>query len=135
MRKLSLTLGLAGMVLLTACKKEEAKTTDTSAAPVESTASTPAAKESTAAPTTVNGVEVPKFSIPEMQQFANDYAAYVSETMAASKSGDAAKIQELNAKAQEWATKQSSLAGKMTPDDAKLWSEFAMKLVQAQQPK
>ncbi|WP_262148883.1 hypothetical protein [Chryseobacterium foetidum] len=38
-------------------------------------------------------------------------------------------------KTQEWATKQAEMASKMTPEDAKLWSDFAMKLSQAQMPK
>lgn len=72
--------------------------------------------------------EVPNFSTPEVQQFAKDYTAFVDETVAAAKAGDAAKIQELTGKAQEWATKSAEVAAKMTADDAKLWAEYASKL-------
>jgi len=137
MKKLILSLCTVALISMTSCEKKEAAKTETS--PKENTVSNgdkaTGEKTSTDAPKTVNGVEVPKFSNPEAQKFADEYAAYMSEMMAASKSGDTAKIQELSAKSQEWAKKQSEYAAKMTPEDAKLWTDFAMKVSQAQMPK
>lgn len=136
MKKIILTLSAVALLTVTSCDKKEATKTD---AGTENTAATDAnsaeANMTPEAPKTVNGVEVPKFSNPEAQKFANEYADYMSEMMAASKSGDTAKIQELSAKSQEWAKKQSEYAAKMTPEDAKLWTDFAMKVSQAQMPK
>ncbi len=96
-------------------KTEEAPATETkteTAAPAEATASS----------------DVPKFSSPEVQQLANEYGTFMKESYEAAKSGNAAKVQELQAKATEWATKTQAAAAKMTPEDAKLWGEYAQKL-------
>lgn len=132
MKKIILTIAAVGLITATACKKEEVKTTDNAVIENGTTEMPPVVNNETAA--NVGGVEVPKFSNPDVQQFANEYAEYVNESMAAAKSGDAAKVQELTAKSQEWSAKQSALGSKMTPEDAKLFSDFSMKLVQAQQP-
>lgn len=137
MKKIILSVSAVVLIGMTSCEKKDATKTDTT--PTENTASTDnkttTESPSTNAPKTVMGVEVPKFSNPEAQKFAEEYANYMSEMMAASKSGDAAKIQELSAKSQEWTKKQTEYASKMTPEDAKLWSEFVMKISQAQMPK
>lgn len=137
MKKIILSLGAVALISMTSCEKKEATKTDTT--PTENTASTnDTATNNTAstdAPKTVMGVEVPKFSNPEAQKFADEYAAFMAEATEVSKSGDAAKMQEFSKKTQEWATKQAEMASKMTPEDAKLWSDFAMKLSQAQMPK
>lgn len=136
MKKIILTLSAVALFTVTSCEKKEAVKTDAGTANTSSTDGKTADANSTPeTPKTVNGVEVPKFSNPDAQKFANEYADYMSEMMAASKSGDTAKIQELTAKSQEWATKQSEYAAKMTPEDAKMWTDFAMKVSQAQMPK
>lgn len=130
-------LGAVTLFSATSCEKKDAVKTDTPT--TENSTSTeeqPAGETtSTEAPKTINGVEVPKFSNPETQKFADEYATFMAEMTEASKSGDAAKIQALSAKSQEWAKKQSEMASKMTPEDTKLWTDFAMKLSQAQMPK
>lgn len=136
MKKIILSLGAVALISVTACKKETTKTE--TPATENSTAETSGKTEETAsteAPTSINGIEIPKFSNPDVQKFATEFAKFSAENMEAAKSGDAAKIQELTAKAQEWGTKQAALTAKMTPEDVKLWSDFAMKLSQAQIPK
>lgn len=127
-----LTFGVVALFFATSCEKKESTKIETPTTENSTAADEKAASE---IPKTINGVEVPKFSSPEVQQFADEYATFMSEMTAASKSGDAAKIQELSLKTQEWAEKQTELASKWTPEDAKLWSDFAMKLSQAQMPK
>lgn len=91
--------------------------------------STPAAAPAQeVAPVAEAASDVPKFSSPEVQALANEYGAFMKESMEAAKSGNAAKMQELQAKATEWATKTQAAAAKMTPEDAKLWGEYATKL-------
>lgn len=77
---------------------------------------------------TTSTTTVPKFSTPEVQALADDYTKFVNESVAAAKSGDVSKIQELAAKQQEWATKTTAAASKFTPEDAKLWGEYTQKL-------
>ena len=126
MKKVLFGLSAIGMTAMVSCKKEEVKTEEAPATEVTATEETPAAETTTAT------VEVPKFSTPEMQKFADEYAAYSAEAMAAAKSGDAAKITALQAKGTEWATKTTAAMSKMTPEDAQKWSTFATALAQEQ---
>lgn len=131
MKKLVLSALFASTMLVVSCdnKKgvEETTTTETE------TTVDPATETQTTTTTTETTLEVPKFSSPEAQKFAEEYTAFAKEQMEAVKSGDAAKIQELQAKAAEWTKKQTELAAKLTPEDVKLWQEYAMKLAQQQQ--
>ncbi|MFJ1354120.1 hypothetical protein ACILDV_08425 [Capnocytophaga canimorsus] len=80
----------------------------------------------------VSSVEVPKFKSPEVQKFADEYANYYKEVSEAVKSGSAEKVQQLQTKATEWATKSQEYLSKMTAEDAKTWSEWVTKLTQNQ---
>lgn len=129
MKKTILMLGAVALFCVTACKKEDAlepwnSKTESSVAPKE--------KVSNGSGVTVSGVQVPKFSNPEVQQFATEYATMVSEMSAASKAGDVAKSQELTAKSQEWTAKHATWSSKMTSEDSKLWTDFITKLSEAQ---
>ncbi|WP_262148884.1 hypothetical protein [Chryseobacterium foetidum] len=81
MKKIILSLGAVALISMTSCEKKEATKTDTT--PTENTASTnDTATDNTAstdAPKTVMGVEVPKFSNPEAQKFADEYATFMAE--------------------------------------------------------
>ena len=125
MKKVLFGLSVIGMSAMVSCK-EEVKTEEAPATEVVAVEETPAAEVTTAT------VEVPKFSTPEMQKFADEYAAYYADMIAVSKSGDAAKITELQAKSQEWATKATAAMSKMSPEDAQKWSTFATALAQEQ---
>ena len=126
MKKLVLSALFASTMLVVSCdnKKgvEETTTTETE------TTVDPATETQTTTTTTETTLEVPKFSSPEAQKFAEEYTAYVKQSMEAAKSGDAAKISELQAKSAEWTKKQTELAAKLTPEDVKLLQEYAMKL-------
>jgi hypothetical protein len=128
MKKTILMLGAVSLICVTACKNEEASKverakTESSVAPEEKVIGSGV---------TVDGVQVPKFSNPEVQQFATEYAHMVSEMSAASKAGDVAKSQELTAKSQEWTAKNAAWSSKMTPEDSKLWTDFITKLSEAE---
>lgn len=70
-------------------------------------------------------VPIPKFSSAETQKLAEEYTKYIKEFITVAKSGDVAKIKELASKRQEWATKENEAVSKFTPEDAKLWKEYA----------
>ena len=131
MKKVLFALSVVGLTTMVSCKKDEVKVeTET----VDSTAvetAAPVVEETT----TTTTVEVPTFSNDEVQKFASDYAKYTEDVIAAAKSNDAAKVAELQAKASEWATKSQAALAKMTPEDAKKWSEFATALANAQAAK
>ena len=126
MKKLFFPLAIAALTM-TACK-QEAKTEETKAATEAAATETPAAEAPASAENASS--DLPKFSSPEIQKVAEEYSAFVNESVAASKSGDAAKIQALSAKAQEWATKSQTAMAKMTPEDVKLWTDYYTKLSQ-----
>jgi len=124
MKKLLLTAILAASFV--ACDKKAETTADSSASEptkTETPAETPAKADE--AP---SGTSTPKFSSPEVQKVADEYAAFVKEYVAAYKSGDATKIQALVAKQQEWGTKMTSAMSSMTADDVKAWTDFTQQL-------
>ena len=127
MKKVFLALTVIGLVTLTSCddKKKAEETT------VENTETTPEADpavETEVETTATTTVEVPKFSNSDVQKFADEYGAFYSEMIAASKAGDQAKLTELQGKAVEWAQKSQTFTQKMTAEDMKLWSDWAQKL-------
>lgn len=131
MKKVFLTFAVAGLVTLTSCDKKEADpavetTTETTTETDPQTEAPVTETEATAS------VEVPKFSNADVQKFADEYAAFYAEMIAASKAGDQTKLTELQTKAVEWAQKSQEWTTKMTPEDAKLWAEWAQKLAAAQ---
>jgi len=118
MKKILLTAILVGS--LVACDKK-AESTD-SPAPEANTTETAVTPEASANTNTV------KFSNPEVQKVADEYATFVKEYVAAYKSGDATKIADLAKKQQEWTTKLTSSMSAMTPEDVKVWTEYMQKL-------
>src|SRR5690606_5196115 len=111
MKKLVLSALFASSILVVSCQKKEAVVESEST--TETTTTTdPAMVTETTTTTTETTLEVPKFSSPEVQKFAEEYTAYAKQQMEAVKSGDAAKISELQAKSAEWTKKQTEIAGK-----------------------
>lgn len=127
MKKLVLSALFASSMLVVSCNKkepvvEEQTTTETT------TTTDPVTETETTTTTTETTLEVPKFSSPEVQKYAEEYTAFVKDQVAAAKSGDAAKVTELQAKAAEWAKKGQTAMAKFTPEDAKLWADYYAKL-------
>jgi len=127
MKKLVLSALFASSILVVSCQKKEPVVEEQTS--TETTTTTdPVTETETTTTTTETTLEVPKFSSPEVQKYAEKYTAYVKQTIEAAKSGDAAKISELQAKAAEWTKKGTEIAGKLTAEDAKLWQDYNMKL-------
>ena len=132
MKKLVFALGAVAMLSMVSCgKKETPAEKPATEAAADSTAqetAEPAAEEKAAEGVAGALSEVPKFSNEETQKFAEEYAAYYKEVLEASKAKDAAKSAELAQKAQDLAKSAQEKMTKMTPEDAKVWGEWAQKI-------
>ena len=133
MKKLVFALGAVAMLSMVSCGKKEnpAEKPATEEAAKEGEATEqPAAEGEKPAEGDVAGAlsEVPKFSNEETQKFAEEYAAYYKEVLEAAKAKDAAKSAELAQKAQDLAKSAQEKMTKMTPEDAKVWGEWAQKI-------
>ena len=115
---------IALVAVMTSCKdkKKDDKKTE------ETTTTTPTSTEPTTTPpaTTTATTGVPTFSDPEVQQFANDYAAFIANY----KTGmnDPSKMQDLTKDMQKWTEKSQKIGMKLaqTPDEAKKWADWVM---------
>ena len=132
MKKLVFALGAVVMLSMVSCGKKETPAEKPAAeAAADSTAqetAEPAAEEKAAEGVAGALSEVPKFSNEETQKFAEEYAAYYKEVLEAAKAKDAAKSAELAQKAQDLAKSAQEKMTKMTPEDAKVWGEWAQKI-------
>ena len=131
MRKLVFALGAVAMLSMVSCGKKETpaeKPATEEAAKEGEATEQPAAEEKAAEGVAGALSEVPKFSNEEVQKFAEEYAAYYKEVLEASKAKDAAKSAELAQKAQDLAKSAQEKMTKMTPEDAKVWGEWAQKI-------
>ena len=133
MKKLVFALGAVAMLSMVSCGKKETPaekpaTEEVAADSTAQEAAQPAAEEKAAEGVAGALSEVPKFSNEETQKFSEEYAAYYKEVLEASKAKDAAKIAELGQKGQDLAKSAQEKMTKMTPEDAKVWGEWAQKI-------
>jgi len=131
MKKLVFALGAVAMLSMVSCGKKETPAEKPATETADSTAqetAEPAAEEKAAEGVAGALSEVPKFSNEETQKFAEEYAAYYKEVLEAAKAKDAAKSAELAQKAQDLAKSAQEKMTKMTPEDAKVWGEWAQKI-------
>ena len=131
MKKLVFALGAVVMLSMVSCGKKEtpAEQPATEEAAKEGEAAEQPAAEEKAAEGVANAfADVPKFSNEEVQKFAEEYAAYYKEVFEANKAKDAAKLAELGQKGVDFAKSAQEKLTKMTPEDAKLWADWAQKI-------
>lgn len=134
MKKLLFAIAAVGLLTATSCKKEEKKvenSTENATEKAEETAQTGEEAVGNIDNSANEASDVPKFSSPEVQKFATDYAAYYKELAEATKSADAAKIQALQAKGTELTQKSLEFTKKMTPEDTQKWADWSMKIMNA----
>jgi len=125
MKKVTLLAVIAGFLIIS-CNNSNTKEVE-----VKDTTVRADAKKDTVKAIVGNAageVTIPKFSSPETQKLAEDYTKYIKEFISVAKSGDVTKLKELASKRQEWATKENEAVSKFTPEDAKLWKEYAESL-------
>ena len=127
MKKLFAVLAVAG--IMASCnndKKDEKKPDNGTTTTTTNDPSTTTTTTTTTTNATTAMAGVPTFSDPEVQQFANDYAAFIAEYKAGMK--DPAKLMELSKNMQTWGTRAASIGMKLAqkPEEAKAWSDFMM---------
>jgi hypothetical protein len=122
MKKVFAILALAGVMVSCNNKKAEDKkpADDTTKVTTDNTTT----DNTTTTNTNYSSDNVPTFKDAEVQQFANDYAAFVKEYKAGLK--DPAKLADLSAKMQDWGTRAQSIGQKLANDveEARKWTEF-----------
>jgi PBP1b-binding outer membrane lipoprotein LpoB len=126
MKKLFAVLAIAGVMVACNNKKKDEK------APEKDTTST---TTTTTTETTPAPAGVPTFSDPEVQKFANDYAAFMAEYKAGM--SDPAKLAELSTKLQDWSKRSTEIGMKLAtkPEEAKAWADWVMALSKDMMPK
>jgi len=131
MKKLFLTMTVIGLVTLTSCKKEEEKVQDAIQDTTEQMTDVAEDNLESANEANIAIADIPQFSNPEVQQFAEEYAAFARDAAAAAQSGDAAKIQELQAKTVEWTRKIGEINQKLSSDEAQKFTEWVSEINRA----
>jgi hypothetical protein len=103
-------------------KKPDATTTTTTTDPNSTTTTT----------TTTTSSDVPKFSDPEVQQYVDDYTAFVTSIVAAYKSKNATDIAQLSGKMSDWSSRSMSVGQKLAgnAEEATKFSNYVTKLSQ-----
>ena len=124
MKKLFAVIALAGIMI--SCNNSKEEKTETKTDTTGTTTTTPEATDptTTVTTTTTPAAGVPTFSDPEVQKFANDYAAFVNEYKAGMT--DPNKMQEMAKNLQDWTTRSQSIGMKLSqnPDEAKKWADW-----------
>jgi hypothetical protein len=129
MKKFFAVLAIAGVMISCKDKKtDENKTEDTTTTtPTDNTS--PAENTSPTDNTTPStSVAIPTFSDPEVQKFANDYAAFIYEYKTGMK--DPARMADLSKKMQDWSTRSVSIGTKLatTPGEAQKWAYWVQEI-------
>jgi|SRR5690606_38221610 len=131
MKKVFLALTVIGLVSLTSCKNDKAETAQDNSEEIQETVQDAQEEAADVAQDNADvAAEIPTFSNPELQTFAQDYAKYFEEVKAAASTGDQTKIMELQKKAVEWSQKQQQILSKggVTPEDAQKLNDWVQKL-------
>ena len=122
MKKVLFVLAVAAVMVSCGNKKKSDKPAE-----VKDTIST-----TTTTTTTTTTSEVPKFSDPEVQQWVNDYTAFVTAYVDAYKGKDMTKVAELSQKMSDWSSKSMTIVQKLAahPEEATAFSNYLAKLSQ-----
>ena len=128
-----LAIAVIGMIATTSCKKGDQESVtnaveQTTNDAVENAESTLDAVNEAATNAAEGTIDIPQFSNEDVQKFASEYANYYSELMAAAKSGDANKLNDLMKQGVDWTKKASEFTQKMTPEDSQKWIDWTNKL-------
>lgn len=121
MKKLLLLFTIVGLIAFVGCKNKAPKSQDKQDVKQE-------VKDEVKE--VVKDAGIPKFSSPEVTKGVKEWKNFMDEYIKAYEKKDSKKIQELANKQQEWTQKTQEWASKMTPEDAKKWSDFAQEYSQ-----
>lgn len=133
MKKVLAVLALAGVMASCNNKKKDEQKPEGGDTTTITTTDAPPANTTDAPPANTSGV--PTFSDPEVQKFANDYAAFMTEYKAGM--NDPAKLADLTAKMQDWSKRSTDIGMKLAtkPEEAKAWADWVMALTKDMMPK
>lgn len=131
MKKVILTMCVAGALLATSCKKAKEEAKDLKETTVEAVkettdatteAATKVVKEVEAAVGSgIEGVTIPDFKDPKVKEYLQSYSEYAKDYVAAQ--GDATKLTELSKKATDLATKGGAITGSLDAESAVKFSK------------
>lgn len=132
MKKVILTMCVAGALLATSCKKTKEEAKDLKETTVEAVkettnatteAATKVVKEVEAAVvgSGIEGVTIPDFKDPKVKEYLQSYSEYAKDYVAAQ--GDATKLTELSKKATDLATKGGAITGSLDAESAVKFSK------------
>lgn len=73
-------------------------------------------------------VEVPTFSNPELQKFADEYGEFFQQVRYAAQTGDEQQLLNLQNEAPNWTKRLEDYTQQMTPEDMEKWEEWSKKI-------
>lgn len=131
MKKLFAVLALAGIMASCNNKKKDEPKPESDTTTTTTTTNTDAPPADAPA---ANTAGVPAFSDPDVQKFANDYAAFIAEYKAGF--NDPAKLAELSKNLQEWSAKATEIGMKLAakPEEAQAWANWIMEITKDMMP-
>ncbi len=146
MKKVILSVLVAGSLLATSCKKakeaaNDVKTTTETVADDTKKAAETVVKETKEAVTeattgavesALEGITIPEFKNPKVGEFLKTYSEYAKEYIAAN--GDVAKITKLSAKSAELAQQGQALSGALDAESAPKYAKVMQAIMAKMAP-
>lgn len=128
MKKTFLIITALGLIAFTSCKNQEENVSDVTEGidSIVNDAEELEDYEQVQIDASKVASDIPQFSDPEVQKFAEEYSAYFNELMQAG--DDTEKLHELLGEGVEWSKRVSQLTQKMSEEDLDKWSRWSSQL-------
>lgn len=128
MKKTFLIITALGLIAFTSCKNQEENVSDVTEGidSIANDAEELEDYEQVQIDASKVASDIPQFSDPEVQKFAEEYSAYFNELMQAG--DDTEKLHELLGEGVEWSKRVSQLTQKMSEEDLDKWSRWSSQL-------
>lgn len=128
MKKTFLIFTALGLIAFTSCKNQEENVSDVTEGidSIVNDAEELEDYEQVQIDASKVASDIPQFSDPEVQKFAEEYSAYFNELMQAG--DDTEKLHELLGEGVEWSKRVSQLTQKMSEEDLDKWSRWSSQL-------
>lgn len=128
MKKTFLIFTALGLIAFTSCKNQEENVSDVTEGidSIANDAEELEDYEQVQIDASKVASDIPQFSDPEVQKFAEEYSAYFNELMQTG--DDTEKLHELLGEGVEWSKRVSQLTQKMSEEDLDKWSRWSSQL-------
>lgn len=128
MKKILLIITALGLIAFTSCKNQEEGVSDVTEGidSIANDAEELEDYEQVQIDASKVASDIPQFSDPEVQKFAEEYSAYFNELMQAG--DDTEKLHELLGEGVEWSKRVSQITQKMSEEDLDKWSRWSAQL-------